>query len=491
MPGVGLTAVRARWDLLLALLPLFQLAESLPTIEDAEGGYYGSTSDYDVHQWKDVVTTLRSDFRLNITQQRLIDINRLSDDDPALEWLPPILQTLLEELEALVEPRLREPEKVEQSRLSPSLVCFPGLVVLRELLRSQERVVANEILGESSHPSEQHAPVAAETTQASFAATHTRPGLARRPLSTLAAFASGFISFPRDISRIMSLRRAVSGFWTALVTLESELNDSEWSTSVSSQAQEYTAEDIETIQHAQEFASACTSLFSKLAEGAKCGTPHHAKLHLSGFREDRLKMTIITCQEKDGVSAVFTRSLDSPSPDPLFVDHICSCSSPNLEGCEVLHVAFNTRGVWASDHDVGPDTTPQQGTEQPLDRLLSHGAGLTLKYRKLAGMLLLASLFQLIDSPWIEPHLGPECIFLPAPGSTQIQQWCPRVLCTLAPRKDVKSQSDSIAAFGVLVLELEANLQAGWTDDDTDWPPTTGERSNHVRLAPGSEGLEG
>lgn len=113
MPGVGLTAVRARWDLLLALLPLFQLAESLPTIEDAEGGYYGSTSDYDVHQWKDVVTTLRSDFRLNITQQRLIDINRLSDDDPALEWLPPILQTLLEELEALVEPRLREPEKVE------------------------------------------------------------------------------------------------------------------------------------------------------------------------------------------------------------------------------------------------------------------------------------------------------------------------------------------------------------------------------------------
>jgi hypothetical protein len=49
------------------------------------------------------------------------------------------------------------------------------------------------------------------------------------------------------------------------------------------------------------------------------------------------------------------------------------------------------------------------------------------------------------------------------------------------PKKDTKLQSDNIAAFGVLVLELEANRKANWTPDDEDW--LLGEKSNHVRLA--------
>ncbi|KAH8587087.1 peptidase S8/S53 domain-containing protein [Bisporella sp. PMI_857] len=116
-----------------------------------------------------------------------------------------------------------------------------------------------------------------------------------------------------------------------------------------------------------------------------------------------------------------------------------------------------------------------------LDHLLTNKDGLTLKYRKLAGVLLAASMFQLSDSPWIEQHLGSEYIFVPSPDNKRLQQWCPRVLCTLVPKKHTMLQSDIIAAFGVLVLELEADRKADWTAGDEDW--ISGEKSNHVRLA--------
>jgi hypothetical protein len=73
------------------------------------------------------------------------------------------------------------------------------------------------------------------------------------------------------------------------------------------QTMDYTPQDVEAIHHAHDFASTCTSLFSQLVSGIKCRTPHLAKLHLSGFKEDQLKMNICTCQETDWLSAVFTR----------------------------------------------------------------------------------------------------------------------------------------------------------------------------------------
>lgn len=148
----------------------------------------------------------------------------------------------------------------------------------------------------------------------------------------------------------------------------------------------------------------------------------------------------------------------------------------------MLHVSFNSEGMWASNDAAELDPRNQLGPEElPLDHYLSKG-GLTPKFRKLAGVLLAASMFQLSDSPWIQHHLGTESIFMPLPDNKRLQQWCPRVLCTLV-RNDssLGLQSDSIAAFGVLVLELEANLKADWAVDDEDF--FTGERSNHVRLA--------
>lgn len=138
-----------------------------------------------------------------------------------------------------------------------------------------------------------------------------------------------------------------------------------------------------------------------------------------------------------------------------------------------------------------PPSSPGRDQYTALDSLLTHQDHLTPKYRKLIGVLLAASLFQLGNSPWIEQQLAPDTIFVPsrAPDRARLQQWCPRVVCSLLPKNDVERddeselmiRSDTIAAFGVLVLELEADRQAPWDPSDSDW--LSGEKSNQVRLA--------
>jgi hypothetical protein len=110
---------------------------------------------------------------------------------------------------------------------------------------------------------------------------------------------ASFIKFPQDAAKIESCRRTISRFGFAM--------DRTFSDSSEAQTLDYTPQDVEAIQHAHTFASTCTSLFSQMVDSTKCGTPHQAKLHLSGFKQDQLRMNIGTCQEMDWVSAVFTR----------------------------------------------------------------------------------------------------------------------------------------------------------------------------------------
>lgn len=137
--------------------------------------------------------------------------------------------------------------------------------------------------------------------------------------------------------------------------------------------------------------------------------------------------------------------------------------------------------MWTPNRSPGLESSAILGREQLLGHLLTHKNGLNLKYRKLTGVLLAASMFFLGDSPWIGPDLGSETIFVPPPDNKQLQQWCPRLSCTIGPNRNTRPQSDSIAALGVLVLELEANRKANWTADDED--RLLGEKSNRRRLA--------
>lgn len=110
-----LSSFRGRWDLLWTLHPLFLAAESFPTIENVDEGYYNLEGEYDINNLKDQITTLRNDFNLNIIKQQQIDIDQLIEESPTLVGLESDLQTLLEELEKLVDPHVLDLETLKVS----------------------------------------------------------------------------------------------------------------------------------------------------------------------------------------------------------------------------------------------------------------------------------------------------------------------------------------------------------------------------------------
>ena len=121
---------------------------------------------------------------------------------------------------------------------------------------------------------------------------------------TSIVLAASYIRFPQNAEKIEACRRVVSGFGMALDRL---LGDSGGSWTIESQTLDYTSQDVEAIQYAYNFGSACTSLFSHMVDSAQCGTTHQARLNLSGFKGDQLRMHIDTCQETGWVSALFTQ----------------------------------------------------------------------------------------------------------------------------------------------------------------------------------------
>lgn len=119
--------VRAKWDLVQALLPLFHATSDANegryeyTVvggnddddgdgdgdgDDNDGRYNSTTSANDDHL-KTGIASLRNDLQFNISTQYIdIVINQLAYDDPNLGGLGEYLQALLEELEALVDPKI-------------------------------------------------------------------------------------------------------------------------------------------------------------------------------------------------------------------------------------------------------------------------------------------------------------------------------------------------------------------------------------------------
>jgi hypothetical protein len=97
---------RARWDLLRTLHPLFLVAESLPTVDAAVESCYDQPSVDDVDHLKNEITMLRNEFKLNIIRQQQLDIDQITEDISTLETLHRDLQTLLKELDSLINPQI-------------------------------------------------------------------------------------------------------------------------------------------------------------------------------------------------------------------------------------------------------------------------------------------------------------------------------------------------------------------------------------------------
>lgn len=105
------------------------------------------------------------------------------------------------------------------------------------------------------------------------------------------------------------------------------------------------------------------------------------------------------------------------------------------------------------------------------------------KGRKIIGVLLAYSLFQLCGSPWLQREFeGRNILVLPSKASVnQLGYWRPYISCDLSSDAAPRSLAEDVAALGVLVLELEANSEAKWSEEDEDYE--TGVNSNRARLS--------
>lgn len=173
-----------------------------------------------------------------------------------------------------------------------------------------------------------------------------------------------------------------------------------------------------------------------------------------------------------------------PLPGPCNLSHVCSHTTASTFEPQIIRIAFNSSRMWEQQTEDSPEPDSSYGaTPAVLNDLLCQPRALRPMHRKLLGVLLACSLLQLYDSPWIQQQWRRDTLYLPTcpRDSRQLHQWYPHVLCTLSPKIIMKLHSDDIAAFGVLLMELEADDEAPWSEYDVEWPSET--KSNRVRLA--------
>ncbi|KAF5538050.1 extracellular serine protease [Fusarium phyllophilum] len=451
-----------RWRLLKASHRVFNAADTFPSADDVRFGCFGALPGHDKPEFERVIENLRALFEYSIPRQDSLDIGIFSSHIPEWESFATSLGALLSELEDLVHEDICDVQRIKLTMGPESLSTlsgFPKLVALWEALKYREMPpvgdnLPNDNANNISNPTIPEKPTSAKSAMS--------PRYSDKSVKDL----SQYIRFPRDPKLIEKLHMSTSNFQCALTRLlEGSISDWELETP----ADDITLEDIDVIQHAHVFSSTCTSLFAKMADNPTCEAPHTAKLHMSGFKQDRLVMNIKTCQETDPISTVFTRSFDRPSSSKVFHSRqLCSTASSDGATSDVLHVAFDSERMWVDDAGGRGELSSIFEHEESLHQHLTKEKGLKAKYRKLASVLLAASVFQLSNSPWIEQHLELEHIFLPSSVNKGLEQWCPRIHCNLESKQDRRLQSDNIAALGVLVMELEAGRKASWTPGEKD-----------------------
>ncbi|KAH8880243.1 hypothetical protein GQ53DRAFT_544815 [Thozetella sp. PMI_491] len=445
-----LDAVKSRWDLLRAVHPLFVFADTLPSVDGADEGRYGRVAN--VEGLKNEITTLRSDIKLNMIHQRQFDIDELRDED--VEELDEELYCLLEMFDGLVDDAVLDQQDDAKAK-DDAVADFPRLNALRAGLRSYERDVPSD--------------------------TRTdRLGLSNKISEGQMAQNSGLIHHPQDPDSIGRCKRVVARFGAVLRLFEETA--SSWS--MEAQTQYYTDAEVQIIEEAHAFGEACTTLFNALAGSIPEGSPHRqVELHLSGFRRQGLGIRG-GCQHGRWISATY-HALPHTGMSAGGFNGLCACACANAPEGEQpsLRVAFNSSDVWDPEDHYEDLWSPIKLTPSLLDNLMRQRRTLKPMHRKLLGVFLACSLLQLYNSPWIQEQWERQTIHLPTlpKDMKQLAHWYPQVLCRLSPEAAKKLDSDDMAAFGVLLMELEADDLAPWTEDDVEWP--SDEKSNRSRLA--------
>jgi hypothetical protein len=187
--------------------------------------------------------------------------------------------------------------------LTVALSCFPRLVALRNSLWEQDNH-ESEFDARSALQRDLDGSLDSQIFSPTVFSVNTDASQEKVYSQDAVVKAATYIRFPTDAITIEACRLVVSRFG---MTLDRLLKDTVGLWNVEAQALDYTAQDVEAIQHAYDFATTCTSLFSQMVNSTECGNLHQATLQLSGFKANELKMSIDNCQEEGSIPAVFTR----------------------------------------------------------------------------------------------------------------------------------------------------------------------------------------
>lgn len=158
-----------------------------------------------------------------------------------------------------------------------------------------------------------------------------------------------------------------------------------------------------------------------------------------------------------------------------------------FDGTKVWENGLVGQALWNNDAMASPST---------LDQFLGHNTNsrpgqsihkLSRAKRATISLFLACSLYQLCGSPWIQDVFnGSNILILEGKTSPRnFDYWRPHISCPLRSQVDEapfsRALSEEVAALGVLILELIANREAGWTEEDEDYD--TEELSNRGRLS--------
>ncbi|KAJ2981443.1 hypothetical protein NUW58_g6689 [Xylaria curta] len=417
----GLVEIHERFDLLQAVLPI--ISSSLPSNHDA--------THHEPLLIQDDITLLRSDIKSLPLKIQREDLDRVEDRNRLVAAFDEILAVFegiaLEQNELLSN---------SQGSIENPTTLFPGLNALRSL------------------------PTQATSTSARFLMSHT-------------AIKASLEQLKKFEGVVRSVMQNVPGSWDIKTDLEY-----------------YTDAEINAIREADKFCMASSLLFNHLvASIAACQGNHLARLHLSGFQSGLVEMLLCKCRSQTWEPACFNPAIIS-NDDASSQYRICS----HAMGAETLDrgIRFGESAIWdriTQSWDAGSCQLPKlkdllRGINPGLETgSKSQSFQLKKRDRKLLGVFLAWSLFMLYGSPWLQHRWQDSVLVLPYPSSnSHIDGRRPLIPCVIKHTQDTEKRptSEEIAALGILILELEANMQAGWTNDDEDFE--TGEKSNVCRL---------
>lgn len=322
-------SIHEQWRMFQNVVPLFYSASLRPISDDVDDDDSGASDDVDRIHLQYAITALKTDLKLSMLRQSYIDIN--GDDLEVHRDLWSFQRSLWEAftaLEILIDeefplmPRdwVRKPahELVVDSFYQRDANSFlpqfrtmgvvsfqcPRLISLWEALREHE--FKHRLPHENSHWINR----VLGNSRLNMPSQLSRTGSSWRMKYTLDSVQelSQYICFPRDYRRLQALRQILSHFQFEVEDMMSR-SVTRYTSEVKMNS--FTTLDAQIIAHVDGFASACTSLFTQIADNTTCGERHVARVHLSGFKKDQLKMDIQTTHYPGTVSAVFTRSVAS------------------------------------------------------------------------------------------------------------------------------------------------------------------------------------